>query len=293
MPNVKKALMGASGAGGGGAVRNLFVWGKNNKGQLGLGDTTNRSSPVQVGSLSTWATGAVSQYTSHTMAIKTDGTMWSWGRNNQGQLGLGNLTDTSSPVQIGALTTWRQVAAATRSGSAITTGGDAFSWGTCIYGNLGQGNSNTATSSPVLLSGAQGQWYNIFMSGFQSGGLKKSGSDITMFTWGNAFYGGTGQGNTTNLSNPTQLGSLTDWKLNTREINGVTQYFSPAGASSNMIPNIHVKSDGTLWAWGIGNNGQRGDGVANNTNSSPIQIGSSTNWTQAYFASTQGAAFEY
>jgi len=71
---------------------------------LGLGDTTNRSSPVQVGGLTTWLTVSAGNY--YSLATKTDGTLWSWGRNTNGRLGLGDITNRSSPVQVGALTTW-------------------------------------------------------------------------------------------------------------------------------------------------------------------------------------------
>ena len=71
-----------------------------------MGDNTviNRSSPVQVGAETNWS--KVSTAGTFTLAIKTNGTMWSWGQNNLGQLGHNNLTYRSSPVQIGALTTW-------------------------------------------------------------------------------------------------------------------------------------------------------------------------------------------
>jgi len=85
----------------------LFSWGYNDYGQLGLGDRTHRSSPVQVGSLTNWK-----QISSHqfSLAIKTDGTLWSWGNNIfYGQLGLGDRTNRSSPVQVGSLTNWKQV----------------------------------------------------------------------------------------------------------------------------------------------------------------------------------------
>jgi alpha-tubulin suppressor-like RCC1 family protein len=74
-----------------------------------LGDTTNVSSPVQVGALTTWLTVAAG-YTNRA-AIKTDGTMWAWGNGGDGRLGLGDTTNRSSPVQVGALTTWLTVAA--------------------------------------------------------------------------------------------------------------------------------------------------------------------------------------
>jgi alpha-tubulin suppressor-like RCC1 family protein len=76
---------------------------------LCLGNTTNYSSPKQVGALTTCLNIAGGKY--FTISTKTDGTLWSWGNNNQGQLGLGNITNYSSPKQVGALTTWNAIAA--------------------------------------------------------------------------------------------------------------------------------------------------------------------------------------
>ena len=84
----------------------FWSWGYNNFGQLGLGDIVHRSSPVQVGSLTNWSSVAQIGGQYQTLSIKTDGTLWSWGYNNLGQLGQGNTTNYSSPKQIGALTTW-------------------------------------------------------------------------------------------------------------------------------------------------------------------------------------------
>ena len=90
----------------------IWTWGENNLGQLGLGNITNYSSPKQVGALTTWSAIAVGGFGSnHTVAKKTDGTLWTWGYNNRGQLGLGNVTNYSSPKQVGALTTWLAIAA--------------------------------------------------------------------------------------------------------------------------------------------------------------------------------------
>ena len=91
----------------------LYAWGRNSAGgSLGLGDAANRSSPVQVGSLTTWTVvmkGGASS--SHSHALKSDGTLWSWGYNTNGRLGLGDVVDRSSPVQVGSLTTWTSIAA--------------------------------------------------------------------------------------------------------------------------------------------------------------------------------------
>ena len=96
----------------------LYTFGAAFYGQLGLGNTTYRSSPVQVGALTNWA--SVSAGEVYTAAIKTDGTLWTFGRNQVGQLGLGNTTNRSSPVQVGALTTWLSVSAGNFHTAAIT-----------------------------------------------------------------------------------------------------------------------------------------------------------------------------
>lgn len=84
----------------------LWTWGMNQfeSGNLGLGNKTYYSSPKQVGALTTWLQASASGY--HGAAVRSDGTLWTWGRNNAGQLGLGNTTYYSSPKQVGALTTW-------------------------------------------------------------------------------------------------------------------------------------------------------------------------------------------
>ena len=105
---------------------NLFSWGNNSYGQLGLGDATNRSSPNAIGSLTTWLNLACGY--AHTI-IKTDGTLWTWGRNTEGQLGLGNTTSRSSPVQVGALTAWLNIAGGRYHTVATKTDGTLWTWG--------------------------------------------------------------------------------------------------------------------------------------------------------------------
>ena len=87
---------------------NLFSWGQDTYGQLGLGNTTDYSSPKQVGALTDWLNIACGYF--HAISVKSDGTLWTWGRNHQGYLGLGNTTSYSSPKQVGALTAWSKVA---------------------------------------------------------------------------------------------------------------------------------------------------------------------------------------
>ena len=89
----------------------LFIWGEGGNGRLGLGNTSDQSSPVQISG--SWI--SVDGGRDHTMGIRNDGSLWTWGRNNQGQLGQGDSgggTHHSSPVQVGSDSTWIEVNAA-------------------------------------------------------------------------------------------------------------------------------------------------------------------------------------
>jgi alpha-tubulin suppressor-like RCC1 family protein len=137
----------------------MWSWGRNQAGQLGLGNSgsyTYRSSPVQIGALTTWATVAAAQNGAGALAIKTNGTIWSWGAGYSGQLGLGNTTNYSTPKQIGALTTWSKVYAGGRHCLAIKTDGTLWTWGYNTNGELGLGNT-TNYSSPKQI-GALTTW---------------------------------------------------------------------------------------------------------------------------------------
>jgi len=84
----------------------LWSWGSSQSGRLGNGSANGNdlSSPVQVGSLANWL--YVECGHSNSLSVKTDGTLWGWGGNNKGQLGIGDTTHRISPVQVGALTDW-------------------------------------------------------------------------------------------------------------------------------------------------------------------------------------------
>ena len=182
----------------------LWAWGRNNFGQLGLGDTTNRSSPVQVGALTNWANPTMGF---NALCVKTDGTLWAWGSNIVGELGLGDTTNRSSPVQVGALTNWLKPSAGNFSSACVKTGGTAWMWGYNGFGQLGLGNT-TGYSSPKQL-GSLTNWLYVKSGANSTVGVTTSG---TLFTWGRNDFGQLGLGNTTNYSSPVQVGSLTNWK---------------------------------------------------------------------------------
>lgn len=191
----------------------LWAWGggpaTNNQGQTGLNDVIERSSPVQVGALTNWA--SVAANTSHTGAVKTDGTLWTWGRNFDGQLGIGSGgygQRRSSPVQVGALTSWAQIAIGRQHTMAIKTTGSLWGWGDAANGRLGNGSTYPALNSPVQI-GALTNWRQV-TAGFPTSAAVKT--DGTLWTWGRGDYAGVlGQNDNISRSSPVQVGALNNW----------------------------------------------------------------------------------
>ena len=230
----------------------LWGWGTNNDGRLGLGDTTQRTSPVQVGTDTNWASVSCSG-NGHTLAIKTNGTLWAWGSNNNGQLGLGDTTQRTSPVQVGTDTNWASVSCGFEHTLAIKTNGTLWAWGNNNYRQLGLGNT-TQRTSPVQV-GTDTNWEFVFSHLYTNLAIKTNG---TLWTWGS---GTRGRGGIEYSSSPVQIGQDTDW------VSGQINY-------TNLLL---LKSDGTLWACGNNAYGLLG----NNTNvpeGEPIQIGNDTDW---------------
>lgn len=187
----------------------LWMWGYNNYGQLGTNDRTHRSSPVQTVSGGTnWKLVSTGDY--YTAAIKTDGSLWSWGRNTYSELGTNNTTNRSSPVQtVSGGTDWKQVSAGRRHTAAIKTDGTLWVWGDNNYGVLGT-NNDIARSSPVQTVSGGTNWKLVSAGGYQTAAIKTDG---TLWLWGRNGYGQLGTNNTTDRSSPVQtVAGGTNWK---------------------------------------------------------------------------------
>lgn len=184
----------------------MWSWGAGGYGQLGLGNVTYYSSPKQIGALTNWSSGSIGgRYFSS--AVKTDGTLWAWGDATYGQLGQGNTTNTSSPVQIGALTTWSKASNGSSAMLAIKTDNSLWAWGRGLsFGQLGLGNT-TDYYSPKQV-GSLYNWLSISCGKYQSFSTKTDG---TLWAWGRNNAGQLGLGNTTNYSSPKQIGASTAW----------------------------------------------------------------------------------
>jgi hypothetical protein len=245
----------------------MWSWGWNAFGQLGLNNgSVNKSSPTQIGSGTNWSFAEISgQSGLYGVAIKTDGTLWSWGLNNNGQLGVNNRTSNESPVQVGAGTNWSKVTIAMKATLAIKTDGTLWSWGDGSNGCLADNNFNAYRSSPVQV-GAGTTW-SLISAGAHVLAIKTDG---TLWSWGQNASGQLGQNDVNSLASPRQIGTDTSWSK------------ISAGSSVSGV----IKTNGTLWIWGGGTNGQLGlnDSVGR---SSPVQVGTGTNWSQ--IMSTKGS----
>jgi len=134
----------------------LWMWGRNDDGQLAQNSkSTGISSPIQVGTGTDYK--LVGSGTNCSFAIKTNGTLWAWGNNNQGGLGINDVADRSSPTQVGTDTNWVNVIGAASGNTAFGVKGDGslWGWGGCNQGELGQnvGGNTDRRSSPTQIPG--------------------------------------------------------------------------------------------------------------------------------------------
>ena len=213
-------------------VTGLFAWGSNTNGQLG-GAIAGRITPT-----TNWAFLGTQSSTS--MAVKTDGTLWTWGYNFHGQLGDGTTVNKNSPIQVGSLSDWSEVVGAALSAVARKTDGTLWAWGQGTSGVLGVGSS-TNLSSPVQI-GALSDWSKI-AGGYRFFLAKKTGG--TLWAWGEGEYGQLGDGNSGfsySRSSPIQVGALSNWSK----------------VACGSYHSMAIKTNGTLWVWGYNYQGQLG-----------------------------------
>jgi alpha-tubulin suppressor-like RCC1 family protein len=207
---------------------------------------------------------------SHTLAIKSDGTLWAWGKNSGGQLGDGTTTRRTSPVQVGSATTWTKVAAGENHSVGLRSNGTLWAWGSNFSGQLGDGTTTTRTS-PVQI-GTATTWTQVVAGSFHTVAIR---SDGTLWAWGSNADGQLGDGTTTHRTSPVQIGSATTW----------------AKVAAGIGHTVALRTNGTVWAWGDNADGQLGDGTTT-PRTTPVQIGSATNWVHVSAGESQTVALK-
>ena len=245
----------------------LYAWGANNNGQLGIGTTTeNELTPQRVGSDSDWE--AVSGGDDYSLAMKSDGTLYAWGKNDRGQLGIGSTDNETTPRQVGNAGDWKAIAAGGKHSLALRSDNTLYAWGGNLFGELGNGENNanlTDTSkdktAPIQI-GTDSDWEAISAGGYYSLALKDTGE---LYTWGHNEVGQLGLGDNTNRNRPEKVGSDNDWKT----------------VSAGFAHSLALKNDNTLYAWGWNWEGQVGNGKGGSLRdqeTTPQKISTATNW---------------
>lgn len=252
----------------------IWSFGDNQYGQLGLGHINSKLVPTQITNYTfNWPLTPTELLPAYTPYLNTefsaydssfilfpDGMLWVCGDNQFGQLGKNNITNYSVPTFLGSTGSrwnWRSVSCGIGHSLAVNTEFSLYVWGNNAYGQLGTGNTSSR-STPSLIS--YSFWKSVSAGFIHSIATKADG---TMWSWGGNDYGQLGLGDSSHRSSPTQIGGGTSWS----KINA-------GGNTSLAIDNLNK-----LWSWGENTYGQLGQ--TNTTHlSSPKQVGALTNWSQ-------------
>lgn len=261
----------------------LYTWGNNKFGQLGLGDTLTKAGIFKINNATDWK--QVSAGVSHALAIKTNGTLWAWGNNHKGQLGTSDTILRDTPTQIGTLKRWIFVQASQNFSIALTSDGELWAWGDNSFGQLGLGNT-TNQLIPTKI-GNDFDWTQVSSKGFFCLAKKVNG---TIWAWGQNNFGQCADSSITNILTPNQIGQNDIWKEifagknhagaitangsiylwgsnhnHQIDSNSTTIYTSPKKIkfTKNYVKlaladdfTLALKANGTIWGWGSNHNNQ-------------------------------------
>ena len=248
----------------------LWTWGNNaygltRSGQLGIGESTvERSTPVTTfAGGSTWKQVSVGYY--HSAAVKTDGTLWTWGNGGSGRLGNNLTTIRSTPVTTFAGgTTWKQVACGSNHTAAIKTDGTLWTWGSGLNARLGANNTNNS-NTPITTFAGGTTWKHVSAGDTHTAAIKTDG---TLWIWGSNLNVQLGINQSSSITRSTPVTTFaggTTWSQ----------------VSCGVLHTAAVKTDGTLWTWGYTGGGRLGNTIATGSRSTPVTTFSGgTNWKQ-------------
>ena len=216
----------------------VVAWGRNLRGQLGDGTTTDRSLPVEVEGLQ--GVTAVVGGAAHSLALLDDGTVWAWGSNMRGELGTGDYAQRVVPVQVTGVDDVVMIADGGESSFALKRDGTLWAWGENWAGQLGVSVSGTEVLEPARVMDVSGL---VAVAGSYDHTLALTDTG-RVWAWGSNSAGQLGSGNTLSSSVPREIPTL----------DGVT-----AIAAGYQV-SLALRADGSVWTWGNNANGLLGTG---------------------------------
>ena len=239
----------------------LWGWGANNFGQLGIGWAAEQAMPVKAKGLDTRFIVDFVLGGDHSLALDSEGVLWAWGQNSDGQLGDGTTVSRDMPGQVLGLDGRNIVALAAgyASSAVVLSDGSVFAWGDNAKGQLGDGTT-TDRKIPVLatsLSGKKIQALSLGGCGLGGGRGLALSADGLLWSWGDNAYGQLGIGSTTSSLSPAAI---------TLPVGSTVKKIASGGFHSLVL-----MTNGSVWGWGRGNNGQLGTGSSTNK-TSPAQM---------------------
>ncbi|MFM2057677.1 MAG: hypothetical protein RLY71_2062 [Pseudomonadota bacterium] len=229
----------------------IFVWGANGSARLGLGsDGGAVATPVQLTSLSNII--AVAAGDTHSLALRSDGAIFTWGSNEAGQLGLGDTSLRMLPTQITQLSNVKSVAAGGQHSLALRSDGTVWAWGNNLDGQLGLGDliSRTIPVRVTALAG-RGTVVQLAAGGFHSMALMSAG---TIHAWGSSLYGQVGGNYGSDVKTPAL----------------VTGINAAAEISAGELHSLTRLANGTMLSWGHAGAGRLGNGFSGVTKSTDV-----------------------
>ncbi len=231
----------------------IYCWGAGLNGELGNGGNSSSNLRVQESTVnSNWA--SVTGGWAHSCATRTDGSLWCWGDNGEGQLGIGNSVDKNSPTREStAATDWAAVSAGGYHTCARKTSGAVYCWGMNDHGQIGQNSYDYRYKYPVQV-GTATTWKQLSSGMWHSCALKTDGM---LWCWGYGWYGQLGYGSIGDKLKPAKVNADTNWAL----------------VACGREHTCAKKKDGSLWCWGDNvTYGQLGIGNVRGQKTKPVKV---------------------
>lgn len=216
----------------------VYSWGRNIYGQLGIDSIRNNNTPQKVGNRSDWEYVFASGNQSY--AIDSNSKLYSWGQNNNGQLGIGNKSNSRIPALTQGNRDWVKISGGEFHAIGLTKGGEIFTWGRNNYGQMGTGRKSFSATTVPTKVGDKNNWLNISSGYYYCLAVNTNGE---LYSWGQNNYGQLGLGNDQLQESP-------------RKVNVIGVKSISAGAYHSFI----ITQNDDVYCWGRNQDGQLGIG---------------------------------